>query len=169
MVEGPPSPGPFAPGPDANGDSNVDDIAGFAGRFAVQTEIKQVQHSEQRAETETENLAAVLGPTLMALTASEALNYHIWDTQFPAVTYLNGLVIFAAGVAILRKEHRWTRRWPVTVTILGWIATLGGFTRMFWPEAQQPAKSAGLYAFLTAGFLAGGFLTYKAYWHRIKN
>src|SRR5262249_9356142 len=94
---------------------------------------------------------------------------HIWDTQFPAVTYLNGLFIFAAGVAILRKEHRWTRRWPVTVTILGWIATLGGFTRMFWPEAQQPAESAGLYAFLTAGFLAGGFLTYKAYGHRIKN
>src|SRR5262249_13147441 len=97
-----PNPRPFAPGPDANGDSNVDDIAGFAGRFAVQTEIKQVQHSEQRAETETENLAAVLGPTLMALTASEALNYHIWDTRFPAVTYLNGLVIFAAAVAILR-------------------------------------------------------------------
>ena len=135
----------------------------------MQTEIKQVQHSEQRAETETENLAAVLGPTLMVLTASEALNYHIWDTQFPAVTYLNGLVIFAAGVAILRKEHRWTRRWPVTVTMIGWIATLGGFTRMFWPEAQQPTESAGMYAFLTAGFLVGGFLTYKAYWHRIKN
>src|SRR5215831_14161693 len=48
--------------------------------------------------------------TSMALTASEALNYHIWDTQFPAVTYLNGLFIFAAGVAILRKEHRWIRR-----------------------------------------------------------
>jgi len=26
-----------------------------------------------------------------------------------------------------------------------------------------------MYAFLTAGFLVGGFLTYKAYWHRIKN
>jgi len=137
--------------------------------LAVQTEIKQVQHSEQRAETETENLAAVLGPTLMVLTASEALNYNIWDTQSPPVTYLNGLVIFVAGVAILRKEHRWTRRWPVTVTMIGWIATLGGFTRMFWPEAQQPAESAGMYAFLTAGFLVGGFLTYRAYWHRIKN
>ncbi len=135
----------------------------------MQTETEQVQHNEQRTETETENLAAVLGPTLMALTASEAMNYDIWDTQFPAVTYLNGLFIFVAGVSILRKEHRWTRRWPVLVTILGWIATLGGLTRLFWPEAQQPAESAGMYAFLIVGFVVGGFLTYKAYWHRIKN
>jgi len=155
MVKGPSDPRPFAPGPDANGDSNVDDVTGFARRLVVQTATQQVQHNEQRTETETENLAAVLGPTLMALTASEALNYNIWDMQSPAVTYLNGLFIFVAGVSILRKEHRWTRRWPVTVTILGWIATLGGFTRMFWPEAQQPAKSAGMYAFLTAGFLVG--------------
>ena len=92
--------------------------------MAVQTETERVQHNEQRIETETENLAAVLGPTLMALTASEAVNYHIWDTQFPAVTYLNGLFIFVAGASILRKERRWTRRWPVLVTIIGWIAVV---------------------------------------------
>jgi hypothetical protein len=136
---------------------------------AVHIETERVQHNEQRTETETENLAAVLGPTLMALTASEAVNYHIWDTQFPAVTYLNGLFIFVAGASILRKERRWTRRWPVLVTIIGWIATLGGLSRLFWPEAQQPAESAGMYSFLTAGFVVGAFLTYKAYWHRIKN
>ena len=71
----------------------------------------------------------------MALTASEAMNYRIWDTQIPAVTYLNGLFIFVAGVSILRKEHRRTRRWPVLVTAVGWIATLGGLARLFWPTA----------------------------------
>ena len=102
----------------------------------------------------------------MALTTSEAMNYHIWDVQFPAVTYLNGLVLFVAGVSILQKEHRWTRRWPVLVTIFGWLVTAGGLARLFAPKAQQPAESAGMYAFLTAGFAVGCFLTYKAYWPR---
>lgn len=121
---------------------------------------------EQSSDIEAERIAAVLGPTLMALTSSEAVNYRIWDAQLPAVTYLNGLFLFVAGVSILRKEHRWTRRWPVLVTILGWFATIGGLARMFAPEAQQPSESAGMYAFLGAGFMVGGVLTYKAYRHR---
>lgn len=132
----------------------------------LQTETEHVQRNEQQTETEVERLAGVLGPTIMALTASEALNYEIWDTQFPAVTYLNGLFLFVAGVSILQKEHRWTRRWPVLITILGWIATLGGLARLFAPKAQQPAESGGMYVFLTAGFVVGCFLTYKAFWRR---
>ena len=132
----------------------------------MRTEAEQATRTEQQADAETERLAAILGPTIMALTASEAMNYHAFDTQLPAVVYLNGLFLFVAGVSILRKEHRWTRRWPVLVTILGWMVTLGGLARLFAPEAQQPAESAGMYVFLTAGFGVGCFLTYKAYWPR---
>jgi uncharacterized membrane protein len=132
----------------------------------MRTETEQVPRAEQQDDSETERLAAIIGPTLMALTASEAMNYHIWDTQLPAVTYLNGLFLFVGGVSILRKEHRWTRRWPVLVTIVGWIITLGGLARLFAPKAQQPAESGGMYAFLTAGFVVGCFLTYKAYRRR---
>lgn len=127
------------------------------------TETERVQRNREQVKTEPERLAGVLGPTLIALTSSEAINYRIWDTQLPAVTYLNGLFLFVAGVSILQKEHRWTRRWPVMITILGWIATLGGLARLFAPKAQQPSESPGMYAFLTAGFAVGCFLTYKAY------
>jgi hypothetical protein len=132
----------------------------------MRTQTDRVTGTELREDGEAERVAAILGPTIMALTASEALNYHIWDTQLPAVTYLNGLFLFVAGVSILRKEHRWTRRWPVLVTIFGWLITLGGLSRMFAPKAQQPSESVGMYVFLTAGFVIGGFLTYKAYWRR---
>jgi len=54
----------------------------------LQTETEHVQRNEQQTETEVERLAGVLGPTIMALTASETLNYEIWDKQLPAVTYL---------------------------------------------------------------------------------
>ena len=40
---------------------------------------------------------------------------------------------------------------------------LGGFTRMFAPEAQQPRESTGMHAFLSAGFAVGCYLTYKVY------
>jgi hypothetical protein len=116
----------------------------------MRPETEHIPRNEQQADAETERLAAVLGPTIMALTASEAMNYHIWDTQFPAVTYFNGLFLFVAGVSILQKEHRWTRHWPVLVTIFGWLVTLGGLARMFAPRAQ-PAESAGVYVFPTAG------------------
>jgi uncharacterized membrane protein len=126
----------------------------------------EVPVSSSRTTRRPKLLAAIIGPTLMALTASEAMNYHIWDTQLPAVTYLNGLFLFVAGASILRKEHRWTRRRPVLVTIVGWIITLGGLARLFAPKAQQPAESVGMYAFLTAGFVVGCFLTEKAYRRR---
>ena len=45
---------------------------------------------------------------------------------------------------------------------LGIRPTLGGLTRLFAPEAQQPPASVGMYAFLNAGFAVGCFLTYKA-------
>jgi len=135
----------------------------------MRTETERIPRNEHQADAATERLAAVLGPTIMALTASEAMNYHVWDTQFPAVTYLNGLFLFVGGVSILQKEHRWTRRWPVLITIFGWLATLGGLARLFAPKAQQPAESAGMYVFLTAGFVVGCFLSYKAYWPRTRD
>jgi hypothetical protein len=91
----------------------------------MRTESEHIPRNGQQADRETERLAAVLGPTIMAVTASEAMNYHIWDTQFPAVTYLNGLFLFVAGVSILQKAHRWTRRWPSLVTIFGLVGHPG--------------------------------------------
>jgi hypothetical protein len=132
----------------------------------MKTETTHVQSVDPQTEPDAIRLARVLGPTLMALTASEALNYRIFESQSPTVVYLNGLFLFAAGVSILQKQHRWTRHWPVLVTIIGWIATLGGLTRLFWPEAQQPSQSVGMYVFLAAGVVVGGFLTYRGYQRR---
>src|SRR5262245_53346964 len=100
---------------------------------------KRDQHDSQ-AEMESRRLAGLLGPTVMALTASEALNYRIFDTQSPTVVYLNGMILFVAGLAIVRSHNRWTWSWPVINTVLGWAIMLGGFTRMFAPQAQQPSQ-----------------------------
>ena len=128
----------------------------------MHTDTKDVHHDSQ-ADEDSRRLAGLLGPTVMALTASEAVNYRIFDSQLPTVVYLNGLVLFVAGLSIVRRHNRWTWRWPVLNTILGWGIMVGGLTRMFAPEAEQPRESAAMEVFLAGGFAVGCYLTYKAY------
>jgi uncharacterized membrane protein len=128
----------------------------------MQVDTKPIQQDRQTDE-ESRRLAGVLGPTIMVLTASEAMNYRIFDAQLPTVVYLDGLFLFVAGLVIVRRHNRWTWSWPVLNTILGWAIMLGGLSRMFAPEAQQPQENMAMEAFLVAGFVVGCCLTYEAY------
>jgi len=51
--------------------------------------------------TSSRHLAGLIGPAVMALTASEALNFRIWATNIAPVTYLNGTLLFVAGLSVL--------------------------------------------------------------------
>ena len=108
-------------------------------------------------------IAGLAGPTMMALGASEALNFHIWAAVDPAVVYLNGTLLFVAGLAIVRVHNVWTMRWPVLVTLTGWILALGGLYRMFAPEAPQAPESVLTYVMFAALLAVGCIVTYNAY------
>jgi hypothetical protein len=45
-------------------------------------------------------------------------------------------------MAIVRAHNRWSRGWPVLVTLVGWVAIFGGLFRMFAREVQQAAENA---------------------------
>jgi uncharacterized membrane protein YhaH (DUF805 family) len=117
--------------------------------------------------TNAKRVAGLVGPTLIALNASEAMNPHIWS-NIAHITYLSGSLWFVAGLAILRAHHRWMLGWPVLITLVGWFVILGGLFRMFFPESAQqgvqntPIALAGQMVLLAIGI----FLTYKAYWPR---
>ena len=108
-------------------------------------------------------LAGLIGPTLIALGVTEALNLRIWATNIPPVIYLNGTILFVAGLAIVRAHHHWSRGWPVLVTLTGWVAVAGGLSRMFAPEARQAPASAPTYAMFAILCVLGIFLSFKAY------
>lgn len=59
--------------------------------------------------TDSKQLAALIGPTLVANSIGEALNLDIWDTNLAPVTYLNGTLLFVAGLALIRAHNRWVR------------------------------------------------------------
>lgn len=110
----------------------------------------------------SKHLAGLIGPTLIATTLSEAINLHIWANNIAPVTYLNGVLLFVAGLSIVRVHNRWMCGWPVMVTLVGWAAILGGLFRMFAPEAKQGGENTVTYAVMFVGFLIGCFLTFKS-------
>ena len=111
----------------------------------------------------SKRIAGLVGPALVAVTVSETMNFHIFASTIAPVVYLNGTLLFLAGLSILQAHNRWTYRWPVIVTLAGWIAVLGGLFRMFAPEAQMSAPDAAKVAVTAIVFGIGTYLTFKAY------
>jgi predicted phage tail protein len=77
------------------------------------------------------------------------MNLRIWTTSAePSITlvpvlYLNGTLLFVAGLSIVRVHNRWIGGWPVLLTLMGWLAMLGGLIRMIAPvSAQQAAHNS---------------------------
>lgn len=113
---------------------------------------------------DSKRLAGLVGPTLIALSLSEALSPRIWEGVSVTQIYLAGTLWFIAGLSIIRAHNRWNPYWPIVITLVGWFALLGGLFRMFAPEFAQknvPNPSAIL---LTQAliFVIGVFLTIKA-------
>ncbi len=120
--------------------------------------------------TDSKNIAGLIGPTMIAIGTSEALNFRIFATNNAPLISLNGGLLFVAGLAIVRVHNRWTRDWPVIVTLVGWLGILGGLFRMFAPEVQQAGQNAPTTIITAILFGAIGlFLTFKAYFGREDN
>jgi hypothetical protein len=66
----------------------------------------------------SKQLAGLIGPTLIVLAASEAQNLHIWAADIAPLTYLNGTLLFIAGLAIVRTHNLGTCAWPVLIVLV---------------------------------------------------
>ena len=108
-------------------------------------------------------IAAIMGPTLVVVTASEALNLDIWTGIAAPVVYLNGALLFVAGLVVVRAHNVWTMRWPVVVTLVGWLALIAGSYRLFAPHAPQAGDGPAAYAGITGLCFVGLLLSFKAY------
>ncbi|KAF3133648.1 hypothetical protein TWF703_006705 [Orbilia oligospora] len=82
----------------------------------------------------TRFLARTMGPTLLALSASEYRNWHVFPKSSPAVVLLNGTILFACGVGIVQSHNVWHPRQALLVTALGWSILALGASRMAVPE-----------------------------------
>jgi hypothetical protein len=116
--------------------------------------------------TNSKHIAKLLGPFLIALTISELMNPHIWNTVAVTQIYLAGSLWLLGGLTIIRSHNEWSLNWSVLITIIGWFAILGGLSRMFFPVSTQPeVQHTSAVLVLQIVLLAVGlFLTCKAFW-----
>lgn len=109
------------------------------------------------------SIAALVGPIAIAVAATEAFNLHIFRQNSPQFVYLNGTILFASGLALLRAHAAWERSWTTLITALGWSILLLGLYRMTLPESvSSPSKVVILGSIALLGAV-GACLTYKGY------
>jgi uncharacterized membrane protein HdeD (DUF308 family) len=92
---------------------------------------------------------------------------HLYDAQIPPVVYLSGVLLFVAGLAIVRAHNIWVKNWTVLVTLSGWSYLVLGLVRMFGAaQYRQATASTSTWVFiLLEGCLlvVALFITFKAY------
>src|SRR5262245_9188738 len=72
----------------------------------------------------SKEIAGLVGPTMIAMLVSEfpLVQPHLYDAQTPPVVYFSGVLMFVAGLAIVRTHNHWARDWTVLVTLSGWFS-----------------------------------------------
>jgi uncharacterized membrane protein HdeD (DUF308 family) len=119
-------------------------------------------------------IAGLMGPTFVAMAAAMLPNLNSMPklteeiSHEPMLILVSGVLLFIAGLAIVRVHNRWAAEWSSVVTVLGWLAILSGLVRMLFPiqlETIVPGvgeRSDVIGPALVVFLLLGLFLTYKA-------
>jgi hypothetical protein len=84
-----------------------------------------------------------MGPLFVAVGVGVVVNradYRTLADQFlrrHPLIYLSGLLTMTAGLAIVITHGVWAADWRVAITILGWLATIGGAVRIICPQLTE--------------------------------
>jgi hypothetical protein len=115
----------------------------------------------------SKSIAGIVGPTLIVMVFSEMRiwNPMLYDTQIVPLIYLNGVLLFVAGLAIVKSHNIWIYGWQTLVTIIGYIAITVGLLRMLFPQVQKVEfnNNNSILIVEIILILTGIFLTFKAY------
>jgi hypothetical protein len=125
--------------------------------------------------TASKMIAGLMGPTLVAIAAAILLNLGVFPalaeqvSHDPALIFVSGVLLFVAGLVIVRAHNIWTAGWPVLVTVVGWLVLLSGLARMLFPTqvaaiAAKVGQNTGLIIAAAVVLLVlGAFLSFKGY------
>lgn len=121
------------------------------------------------------SIAGLMGPVLVAMAAALLLNKKLLPELAQqmqheyGVIFLSGILLLVAGLSIVRIHNDWSGGWPLLVTVLGWLAIVGGLARMLYFRhlallapgiVQYPAVITGAAVVL---LVVGVFLILKGY------
>jgi hypothetical protein len=125
--------------------------------------------------TNAELIAGFAGPLLMAIAAALLINRRTiaglvtGTLNSPEFIFFSGIFTLLAGLAIVRAHNVWSAEWTILVTVLGWLAIIGGLLRIIWPERVSAARKTmlrdenTLTGWALVALALGAFLTAKGY------
>jgi len=120
-------------------------------------------------------IARLMGPYFVVAGIGMLLNQDAYAAMIAefvhsnALIFISGVLSLPAGLAILNVHRAWTADWRVIITILGWLAVIGGIVRIVLPQVVTMLATtiySGPTALTIAGAIVlvlGGFLTVKGY------
>jgi hypothetical protein len=120
-------------------------------------------------------LAKLIGPVFIVGGLGMLFNTDIYRAMFQRalhdhmLIYLSGVLALSVGLAIIAVHNDWKWHWPLIITVVGWLALIGGTVRMLAPQAIEAAGLAVLSYpnfFIVDGGLAvllGVLLSYFGY------
>jgi hypothetical protein len=117
----------------------------------------------------SKRIGGILGPAIIAMLLSEfpLVQPHLYDAQTPPVVYLSGVLMFVAGLAIVRAHNHWATDWTVLITLSGWFFLVLGLFRMFAASLYQRSSANSntvlLMALESVLLVVGLIITAKAY------
>jgi hypothetical protein len=85
-------------------------------------------------------LAKLIGPVCLVIGLALLINGAAFRTlagEFlnnPALMFLSGAITLPAGLAIVLTHNVWAGDWRILITILGWLAIVGGAARILVPQ-----------------------------------
>ena len=114
-------------------------------------------------------LAKLIGAYMAIIAAGFLINrkiYYLFIENFsksPALTYMGASFSLIIGLLIVLVHNMWIWRWPVIITIFGWLALIKGIILVIFPGlavklTQVYHKREGLLAVNLIIFLLFGIL-----------
>jgi hypothetical protein len=85
-------------------------------------------------------LAKLIGPVCLVIGLALLINGAAFRTlagEFlnnPALMFLSGVLTLPVGLAIVLTHNVWAGDWRILITILGWLAIVGGAARILVPQ-----------------------------------
>jgi hypothetical protein len=128
-----------------------------------------MQPTQETRVANSKQVGGLVGPSLVAILASEfpPIQPRLYDAQIPPVIYLSGVLLFVAGLAVVRSHNVWARNWTVLVTLCGWCFLALGLVRMFaasqYLQATQGGSSVALMVLEGCSLVVALTITFKAY------
>jgi hypothetical protein len=113
-------------------------------------------------------LAKLIGPVCLVIGIALLINRAAFRTladeflNSAPLMFLSGVITLPAGLAIVLTHNVWAADTRVLITILGWLATIGGAVRILVPDRAAAIGRTMLATPSTLCISAGVYLVFGA-------